>query len=109
MGADHNLFYLRWGDGVAQDVAHVGGIPIEPFDFFHPLLSIYASRIYRKREGGLCALREVVADPEIEKVFPALQRVIVTIRTTDRCEFTRQLDSSKEVRLLKEQREAEPC
>ena len=25
---------------------------------------------------------EVVGDPEIEKVFPALQRVIVTIRTT---------------------------
>ena len=29
---------------------------------------------------------EVVADPEIEKVFPALQRVIVNIDTTDgRC------------------------
>jgi 2-methylcitrate dehydratase len=26
---------------------------------------------------------EVVADPEIEKVFPALQRVIVNITTTD--------------------------
>ena len=25
---------------------------------------------------------EVVADPEIEKVFPALQRVVVTIHTT---------------------------
>jgi 2-methylcitrate dehydratase len=38
---------------------------------------------------------EVVADPEIEKVFPALQRVIATIRTTDGREFTRQLDFPK--------------
>ncbi len=38
---------------------------------------------------------EVVADPDIEKVFPALQRVIVTIRTTDGREFTRQLDYPK--------------
>jgi len=38
---------------------------------------------------------EVVADPEIEKVFPALQRVIVNINTTDgRC-FNRQLDYPK--------------
>src|SRR5207237_7112847 len=34
---------------------------------------------------------EVVADPEIEKVFPALQRVIVTIPTPDGCSFTNQL------------------
>ena len=38
---------------------------------------------------------EVVADPEIEKVFPELQRVIVTIRTTDGREFTKQLDYPK--------------
>src|SRR5262249_51551759 len=31
---------------------------------------------------------EVVADPEIEKVFPALQRVVVTITTTDGRTFT---------------------
>jgi len=37
----------------------------------------------------------VVADPEIEKVFPALQRVMVTVRTTDGREFTRQLDYPK--------------
>jgi 2-methylcitrate dehydratase len=37
----------------------------------------------------------VVADPEIEKVFPALQRVIVTIRTTDGTEFMTQLDYPK--------------
>jgi 2-methylcitrate dehydratase len=38
---------------------------------------------------------EVVADPEIEKVFPALQRVIVNITTTDGQSFTKQLDYPK--------------
>jgi 2-methylcitrate dehydratase len=38
---------------------------------------------------------EVVADPEIEKVFPALQRVIVNITTTDGHTFTKQLDFPK--------------
>ena len=38
---------------------------------------------------------EVVADPEIEKLFPKLQRVIVTIHTTDGREFTKQLDYPK--------------
>ena len=38
---------------------------------------------------------EVVADPQIEKVFPALQRVIVIIRRSDGQEFTRQLDFPK--------------
>ena len=38
---------------------------------------------------------EVVADPEIEKVFPALQRVIVNITTKDGRNFTRQLDYPK--------------
>jgi 2-methylcitrate dehydratase len=38
---------------------------------------------------------EVVADPEIEKVFPALQRVIVKITTTDGREFSEQLDYPK--------------
>ena len=38
---------------------------------------------------------EVVADPEIEKVFPALQRVIVNITTTDGRNFTKQLDYPK--------------
>jgi 2-methylcitrate dehydratase len=38
---------------------------------------------------------EVVADPEIEKVFPALQRVIVTIETKDGRRFTKQLDYPK--------------
>ncbi len=38
---------------------------------------------------------EVVADPEIEKVFPALQRAIVRIDTTDGRSFSKQLDYSK--------------
>ncbi len=38
---------------------------------------------------------EVVADPEIEKVFPALQRVAVTIITTDGRALAKQLDYPK--------------
>jgi len=38
---------------------------------------------------------EVVADPEIEKVFPALQRVVVNITTSDGRTFSRQLDYPK--------------
>src|SRR6202140_4876196 len=38
---------------------------------------------------------EVVADPEIEKVFPALQRVIVNITTTDGRQLSKQLDYPK--------------
>ncbi len=38
---------------------------------------------------------EVVADPGIEKVFPKLQRVIVTVKTTDGRELTKQLDFPK--------------
>lgn len=38
---------------------------------------------------------EVVADPEIEKVFPALQRVVVTITKSDGQSFTQQLDYPK--------------
>lgn len=38
---------------------------------------------------------EVVADPEIEKVFPALQRVIVHIDTKDGRSFDKQLDYPK--------------
>ncbi|MFZ0947847.1 MAG: MmgE/PrpD family protein [Candidatus Sulfotelmatobacter sp.] len=38
---------------------------------------------------------EVVADPEIEKVFPALQRVIVNMTTADGRTFSKQLDFPK--------------
>jgi 2-methylcitrate dehydratase len=37
----------------------------------------------------------VVADPDIEAVFPELQRVIVSVRTTDEREFKEQLDYPK--------------
>jgi len=37
----------------------------------------------------------VTADPEIEKLFPALQRVVVTIQTADGRELTKQLDYPK--------------
>src|SRR5258707_15254142 len=40
---------------------------------------------------------EVVADPEIEKVFPALQRVIVNITTIDGWKFTKKIDYQKVV------------
>jgi 2-methylcitrate dehydratase len=38
---------------------------------------------------------EVVADPAIEKVFPALQRVVVNLWTTDGREFRKELDYPK--------------
>src|SRR5579864_2268791 len=38
---------------------------------------------------------EVVADPQIEKVFPALQRVIVNIQATDGRSFKKQVDYPK--------------
>jgi 2-methylcitrate dehydratase len=38
---------------------------------------------------------EVVADPEIEALFPELQRVIVTIHTTDGRALTKQIDYPK--------------
>jgi 2-methylcitrate dehydratase len=38
---------------------------------------------------------EVVADPEIERLFPALQRVVVTITTSDGRRFEKQLDYPK--------------
>ena len=38
---------------------------------------------------------KVVADPEIEKAFPALQRVIVRVRTADGRELTKQIDYPK--------------
>jgi 2-methylcitrate dehydratase len=38
---------------------------------------------------------EVVADPEIEKVFPGLQRVVVNITATDGRVFSKQLDFPK--------------
>jgi 2-methylcitrate dehydratase len=38
---------------------------------------------------------ELIGDPEIDRVFPALQRTIVEITTTDGRQFTKQLDFPK--------------
>jgi 2-methylcitrate dehydratase len=38
---------------------------------------------------------DVVADPEIEKVFPALQRAVVNITTNDGSSYSKQLDYPK--------------
>ena len=38
---------------------------------------------------------EVIADPEIEALFPELQRVHVTVQTTDGREFSKQIDYPK--------------
>jgi 2-methylcitrate dehydratase len=38
---------------------------------------------------------ELIGDPEIDRVFPALQRTIVKITTTDGRQFTKQLDFPK--------------
>src|ERR1039458_1652441 len=46
---DRDFFDLEGSDRMAQDVAHVGGVPIEAFDFVHPMLSIYDDRIYSQR------------------------------------------------------------
>ena len=44
---------------------------------------------------------EVVADPEIEKVFPALQRVIVNITTTDGRNSRNNWTTRKEIRAIR--------
>ena len=51
-----NLFDLEGGDRVAQDVAHVRGVPIEASDFQPSLLSIYGNRIYSQRNYSCPAL-----------------------------------------------------
>ena len=43
-------FDLEGSDRVAQDVAQVGGVPIEAFDVSHLMLSIYDDRIYSQRD-----------------------------------------------------------
>ncbi len=52
-------------------------------------------RIMDERIRAQLGKVEVVADAEIEAVFPELQRVHVTIETTDGRELTRQLDYPK--------------
>jgi len=78
--ADHSLPYV-----ISAAIAERQVTPLQftREKIMHPLIREQLSKI------------EVVADPEIEKVFPALQRVVVTVLTTEGREFRRQLDYPK--------------
>jgi 2-methylcitrate dehydratase len=78
--ADHSLPYV-----IAAAIAERQVTPIQftPEKINDPLIRQQLKKVV------------VVADPEIEKVFPALQRVIVSIRTNDGTEFMTQLDYPK--------------
>jgi 2-methylcitrate dehydratase len=58
-------------------------------------LSFTAEKIMDPRIREQLKKVELVGDPEVDKVFPALQRAIVTITTTDGRSLTRQLDFPK--------------
>jgi len=78
--ADHSLPYV-----IAAAVAdrQVAPVQFEMKKIMDPTIRAQLKKV------------EVVADPEIEKVFPALQRVIVNLTTTDGRTFTKQLDYPK--------------
>jgi 2-methylcitrate dehydratase len=78
--ADHSLPYV-----IAAAIAdrQVTPVQFEMKKIMDPIIRTQLKKV------------EVVADPEIEKVFPALQRVIVNITTTDGRTFTKQLDYPK--------------
>jgi 2-methylcitrate dehydratase len=78
--ADHSLPYV-----IAAAVAErqVTPVQFEMSKIMDPIIRAQLKKV------------EVVADPEIEKVFPALQRVIVNLTTTDGRTFTKQLDYPK--------------
>lgn len=78
--ADHSLPYV-----IAAAVAERQVTPLQftPEKIMDPMIRAQLKKV------------EVVADPEIEKVFPRLQRVIVTIHTTDGRQLIRQLDFPK--------------
>jgi 2-methylcitrate dehydratase len=78
--ADHSLPYV-----IAAAVADRQVTPVQ----------FTADKIMDPRIRAQLHKVEVVADPEIEAVFPALQRVVVTVTTTDGREFTEQLDYPK--------------
>src|SRR5689334_21766259 len=75
--ADHSLPYV-----IAAAVADRQVTPLQFTDakIKNPIIRAQLNKV------------KVVADPEIEKVFPALQRVIVKITTTDGRTFEKQLD-----------------
>src|SRR5450631_417328 len=78
--ADHSLPYV-----IAAAIAErqVTPVQFEMNKIMDPIIRAQLKKV------------EVVADPEIEKVFPALQRVIVNLTTTDGRVFTKQLDYPK--------------
>jgi 2-methylcitrate dehydratase len=78
--ADHSLPYV-----IAAAVADRQVTPLQ----FTP------EKIMDERIRAQLHKVEVVADPEIEAVFPRLQRVVVTIHTTDGRELTKALDYPK--------------
>jgi len=78
--ADHSLPYV-----IAAAIAERQVTPVQftGAKIMHPVIRAQLRKV------------QVVADPEIEKVFPALQRVIARIHTIDGREFTTQLDYPK--------------
>ena len=78
--ADHSLPYV-----IAAAIADRQVTPLQftPAKIADPLIRAQLGKIV------------VTADPEIEQLFPALQRAIVHIHTADGREFTRQLDYPK--------------
>ena len=78
--ADHSLPYVI--------AAAVADRQVTPLQFT-------AEKIMDERIRAQLHKVEVVADPEIEAVFPRLQRVVVTISTTDGRELTKTLDYPK--------------
>jgi 2-methylcitrate dehydratase len=78
--ADHSLPYV-----IAAAVAER---QVTPLQFTPEKIQDPAIRAQLKKV-------EVVADPEIEKVFPELQRVVVTIHAAGGRKFERQLDYPK--------------
>ena len=78
--ADHSMPYVIAAAVVDRQVT--------PVQFTH-------EKIMDERIRAQLNKVQVVADDEIEAVFPELQRVVVTIQTTDGREFTKQLDYPK--------------
>jgi 2-methylcitrate dehydratase len=78
--ADHSLPYVIAAAVVDRQVTPA---QFEPDKLMDPRIREQLNKV------------EVVADPEIEKVFPALQRVVVIVKTTDGTEFAKQLDYPK--------------
>ncbi|KPJ90776.1 MAG: 2-methylcitrate dehydratase [Gemmatimonas sp. SG8_17] len=78
--ADHSLPYV-----IAAAIAdrQVTPAQFEPEKIMDPQIRAQLNKVH------------VVADPEIEAVFPKLQRVVVTIKTTDGREIPKQLDFPK--------------